>query len=320
MNEKIQAALEQLLAELRRQIAEQVLQAATEAQQTAQAEAVAQTLRAARSAVVEGLLASVLRLRRAADLSELGTALLETASAHCGRAGLLVIDGETLAGWRATGFSGDRFADAWAALRLPWSQAPAIVEAMQSREPVVTSAAPGHLSPALAELLGASPDQKAWLFPICRRDAAVALLYADAPSPDQVVEPAALQLLVAVAEASIEALSARSDGAVSRVPARTPPPDWDELSPSERDLHLRAQRLARLLVADLQLYRPQEVRQGRRSGDLYARLTDEIERSRDVYQRKFPASPDYFHMELVRTLAGDQESLLGPDYPGPLAA
>jgi len=28
---------------------------------------------------------------------------------------------------------------------------------------------------------------------------------------------------------------------------------------------------------------------------------------------------DYFHVELVRTLANDDASMLGPDYPGPLA-
>jgi hypothetical protein len=27
---------------------------------------------------------------------------------------------------------------------------------------------------------------------------------------------------------------------------------------------------------------------------------------------------DYFHIEAVRTLANDDESLLGPEYPGPL--
>lgn len=85
-------------------------------------------------------------------------------------------------------------------------------------------------------------------------------------------------------------------------------------------MHLRAQRFARLLVADLQLYRAAEIREGKQMRNLYGRLKEEIDKSREAYYRKFgqtAAGMDYFHVELVRTLAGDDEGLLGPDYPGP---
>jgi hypothetical protein len=85
---------------------------------------------------------------------------------------------------------------------------------------------------------------------------------------------------------------------------------------------VRAQRFARVLVADLQLYRAPKIREGKRERNLYGLLKYEIDRSREVYQCKFGQTAagdiDYFHLELVRTLAGADEALLGPDYPGPL--
>ena len=73
-------------------------------------------------------------------------------------------------------------------------------------------------------------------------------------------------------------------------------------------MHLRAQRFARLLVADLQLYRAAEIREGKQMRNLYGRLKEEIDKSREAYHRKFgqtAAGMDYFHLELVRTLARD---------------
>jgi hypothetical protein len=218
------------------------------------------------------------------------------------------------------------------------AQAPAIGQAIESCDAVVSLCLPDHFSAELVKLLGAGPDEKIYLFPLCLRQKVVAILCAYGAGPAGGVQPAALGLLCAVAEAWIEVLSCRparqpaseraEDEDVIHQPA-TPvpasssqPPGWEALSPSERDLHLRAQRFARVLVADLQLYRATEIREGRQSRDLYGRLKDEIDRSREAYQRKFGQPPtaevDYFHVELVRTLAGGQDSLLGPNYPGPI--
>jgi hypothetical protein len=142
-------------------------------------------------------------------------------------------------------------------------------------------------------------------------------------------------LLSAAAELAIEAVSSRPQPRergtepdrlelAGARPAVRPPTEWDKMSPEERDIHLRAQRFARVLVADLQLYRSQEIREGRRSRNLYGLLRDEIDKSREVYLRKFGQSAaggvDYFHLELLHTLAENQEELLGPDYPGPVDA
>jgi hypothetical protein len=87
--------------------------------------------------------------------------------------------------------------------------------------------------------------------------------------------------------------------------------------------HLRAQRFARVRVAQMRLYKSEAVRAGRAGRALYVRLRDDIEAGRAAFRREFltgnTAMPDYFHRELVGTLANDDATLLGDDYPGPLA-
>lgn len=77
-----------------------------------------------------------------------------------------------------------------------------------------------------------------------------------------------------------------------------------------------ARRIARLLVSEIKLYNERKVAEGRAAGDLYVRLKDDIERSRQVYAERTPehvrAAGDYFHEELVRLLAEGKPEALGP--------
>jgi len=83
-----------------------------------------------------------------------------------------------------------------------------------------------------------------------------------------------------------------------------------------------AKRFARLLVSEIKLYNEDEVYNGRQSGDLYSRLKRDIDRSREMYEKRvhpsIARSADYFHEELVRILAREDGKLMGPGYPGPL--
>jgi hypothetical protein len=76
-----------------------------------------------------------------------------------------------------------------------------------------------------------------------------------------------------------------------------------------------ARRLARLLISEIKLYNEKKVEDGRAAGDLYARLKDDIERSRQVYDERTPAAvrkdTDFFHDEIVRILAGGRTEALG---------
>jgi hypothetical protein len=91
----------------------------------------------------------------------------------------------------------------------------------------------------------------------------------------------------------------------------------------EEKLHNDARRFARLLVSEIKLYNEQKVVDGRRNNDLYGRLREDIERSRQMYEKRVTptvaSKVDYFYDELVNTLAEGDVSKLGSDYPGPAA-
>jgi len=92
-------------------------------------------------------------------------------------------------------------------------------------------------------------------------------------------------------------------------------------SEEERRYHNEARRFARLLVSEIKLYNEKKVREGREAGDLYDRLREAIDRSREMYDKRVKpivaAKFDYFHYELVHSLAEGDVSKLGENYPGP---
>lgn len=88
----------------------------------------------------------------------------------------------------------------------------------------------------------------------------------------------------------------------------------------ERRFHTDARRFARLLVSEIKLYKESQVNEGRSRNDLYDRLRDDIERSREMYDKRVKPEVaqryDYFHHELVNTLAEGDAAKLGNSYPG----
>ena len=88
----------------------------------------------------------------------------------------------------------------------------------------------------------------------------------------------------------------------------------------QRRRHADALRFARLLISELKLYNEQAVMEGRRARDIYSHMKQNIDLSRQMYQRRVTEdvtrSRDYFHEVMVKLLAeGDSESL-GHSYPG----
>ena len=88
-----------------------------------------------------------------------------------------------------------------------------------------------------------------------------------------------------------------------------------EVSEEERRLHNDARRFARLLVSEIKLYNEPKVKEGRSHSDLYDRLREDIDRSRQMYEERIDPrlvkSTDYFYQELVRILAGGDAKVLG---------
>ena len=107
----------------------------------------------------------------------------------------------------------------------------------------------------------------------------------------------------------------------------TPPTDLDgpgwafsaqgdaEEEQEDGPLHDEARRLARLLVSEIRLYNEEQIEEGRRNRDIYQRVREDIERSRQIYEERVDErvarSTDYFQDELVEILAGGDPSALG---------
>jgi hypothetical protein len=278
------------------------------------------------------------RLDQAEDMAAWTAALLDGALAVAPRAFLFsVLSGELVyEGSRAP--AGETFPDL-EGLRLPLDSAPGFRGVVESLDTVISLANEGEISATLAIALALEDSDRLALLPIVteragksRRVAAVLAV----PGHQTPADVPALELLACLAGLSLDVRQSAQKAATT-VPAgqllgiaptaEAAPPvhvvvDVARLTKDEQELHARAQRFARVRVAEMRLYRAQAVKEGRENGNLFLALQKEIESAREQYRQDFFSSPamiDYLHAELVRTLANDDASMLGPDYPGPLA-
>lgn len=208
---------------------------------------------------------------------------------------------------------------------IPLDSAPALRQAVQSAEPVIALAGPGEVSPVLVERFAHTFDTRALIYPVLAKEKdqekPAALLYAWVDS-DAEAQNAALELLSQIASAVWQALEPPPAPLIGIAPAAKLAKPWDELTPEEQRTHLRAQRAARVQVAEMRLRHAAEVQSGRLRRNLYVMLRDPIDAARESFRKEFfapcPSMVDYLHVELTRTLANDDADLLGKDYPGPL--
>jgi hypothetical protein len=118
-----------------------------------------------------------------------------------------------------------------------------------------------------------------------------------------------------VPEQVVEMPAAHANAAAAPAAAADP---LAGLSPEDAETHRKAQRFARLLVDEIKLYNQAKVAEGRRNKDLYDRLKEDIEKSRGTFQKRYgntaAASGDYFHHELLRSLAEDDISVMGANF------
>jgi hypothetical protein len=142
------------------------------------------------------------------------------------------------------------------------------------------------------------------------------------PPPPEAPEPPEPEGQTAGADATDDAGVEPPAGGPVEPPADVQGPGWafSEAQASAGEdagddaAHDEARRLARLLVSEIQLYNQEEVAEGRRNSDIYERLKDDIDRSRQLYEERVDPgireSTDYFYQELVRQLgAGDSKAL-----------
>jgi hypothetical protein len=217
-------------------------------------------------------------------------------------------------------------------LEVPLADAPALRAAADGNDPVVALATPAEVSPSLVDMLGHDATARAHIFPVPAHQGIGALVYTWG-----VVQGPAIELLAQVAAAVWAAMpepkpQPEPEPVVELVTIAPAPPapdpatpkpasTWNELPPSEQQTHLRAQRFARVHIAEIRLQHADEVKSGRARRNIYEALRQPIDSARETFRAQFfqcPSMVDYFDLELTRTLANEDPELLGHSYPGPL--
>lgn len=264
----------------------------------------------------ERLVEAVRSISRARSLSEVLDTLVSGVGREAPRAGLLLVSGGRLQGWRFVGFD--------PAIEHPESFVPSDDEAGLIADAVRTNAAVNNVggegremtsAPAFAAL---PSGVECLAVPIALSDQVVAVLYADQGSADAEPAPAwmdAVEVLVRHAARSLEALTAFK--AARALMARSESSDSAQSGAGEgagAEEDASARRYARLLISEIKLYHEAVVVAGRRDRDLGTRLSGEIARARVLYEQRVPPNVrqrgNYFHDELVRTLADGDAGLL----------
>jgi hypothetical protein len=270
------------------------------------------------------------RLWQASDPAGLADTLADAAAKFAGGAAVLSIEGgiATLESVRPSGYAVPAPGDQTAL-----DAAPALAAAIESREPVIAAAAESEVGETLAALAASAGDDRMAVFPVASHGGVPGLVCAWGA-----VEAAAVELLANVAGEEWERLSriaaataaeaaaaaAEAAAAAAAELATIAPAEriWDSLPAEDQRIHLRAQRFARVRVAQWRLRDGAAVRSGRAQRDLYGGLEEQIEEARKSFRDEFfapcPSMVDYLHLEMVHTLANDDAELLGKDYPGPL--
>jgi len=141
------------------------------------------------------------------------------------------------------------------------------------------------------------------------------------PAPAASPAPTPLRPVPAPEPAPFERPAPAAGTPEVRPPSGVDGPGWAfattrvPVSPSDEAMHEEARRLARLLVSEIKLYNEEQVEEGRRNRDIYERLKEDIDRSRQMYDErvdpKILRSTDYFYQELVRILAAGDSRALG---------
>ncbi|MEO7135538.1 MAG: hypothetical protein ABI024_15120 [Vicinamibacterales bacterium] len=292
-------------------------------------------------AAVSRLLESVRGLDGATSLSEMLDALALAAAREAARAAVVVLRNERIQGWRMSGF-GSRDNQP-KSIDLTLAEAGVIgvaigaARAATTRDSQAAAIGPGF------ETLPA--DRMGLAVPVIVGGRVVAVVYADAVAGDGHPRhvpsgwPELIEVLARHAGRCLEALA--NHKTTPRIspgpPSRPEDPLGGSRGSSPEDprakadastpagptammqitdgLTAAARRTARLLVSDIRLFHEPAVNEGRRHRNLLARLAPEIAKARQAYNDRVPpgvrSQTDYFHQELIHTLAGGDATLLG---------
>ncbi|HEX7552524.1 MAG TPA: hypothetical protein VF378_03155 [Geothrix sp.] len=163
------------------------------------------------------------------------------------------------------------------------------------------------------------------IFPIRHKKKTVALLLVDSGLRQKIDHPVQVRALTLATSAMLASLAAGKEEEPRPQPVEPPAsaptqvvPDAIETAPrTDLDPRTRAaaERLARVLVGDVELYFPDKVAKAHRQGNLYGLLRDELERSRATFVDRFGEGVEIqyriFTSTIIQLLCDGDGSKLG---------
>lgn len=184
--------------------------------------------------------------------------------------------------------------------------------------------APGPAYQALLGPLSRFLAKDTRIVPLRLRKKVVALLLTDSGLKPLIAYPAHVRVLALAAEARLSYLAGAKEEERA-VPAESHPstltqriPDAIvEPTPATLDpkVRMNAERSARVLVGDIELYFPAKVAQGQQQGNLYPVLRDELDRSRASFVERYGIDLEnqhhIFYQTVVQQLCAGDPSRLG---------
>jgi len=284
-------------------------------------------------------------LRTKEAQEEILDSLLDNAVNCFQRVALFAIHGEVLKGWSSRGFSNSTSA-AISSDEFRLSGSSWLLKALRNGDQTKSANLPDMGS--LRLMRGESPG--AWRFyplyvfgrPVAVLLAGEAQGYADRPDALAALmdcaalrlENVALTIMKSLGESApvntnADVLSAKpfpekkvveaKPAAAKTAPSAAPHP---AINPGDAKLHAAAKRFAELLVSGIKIYNDGAISEGRKNRDLYKRLRKNMERNREIYEKRVAPEVaqkiDYLHEEFVRILGNGDAGAFGADYPGPI--
>ena len=183
------------------------------------------------------------------------------------------------------------------------ADAPALRQAVETKETVVTLFTASQLSAAVVGDAGAG-RRRAQLFPLVGKTRVLGVLLAlDGPG----LEVYGLEVLLSLGAAALEVREAKSSTLIGMAAPVAPALTAAPTGPA----------FARTTVARWILENGEQVAAGRAASDLYGTMREQIDGARAAFAARYAGGTDYLHREMVERLALGDAGLLGAGYPGP---
>lgn len=200
---------------------------------------------------------------------------------------------------------------------------PELEEVIQSRVPFISMPGPAYHS--LLTILSRFEAADVCILPLRLRRKTVALLLVDSGLRQVIDHPNHVRALAHTAEATLSFLAGLKEDEKTAAPVETHPSMPTQriqetipepaVPPLDSKIRANAERSARVLVGDIELYFPNKVTQGRQKGNIYAALRDELDRSLASFVERYTAEVEnnyhIFYQTVLQQLCEGDATKLG---------